>query len=172
MPKDATQRAVAAKELDIWIVGEIRRETVIQHLASRGYQILADDDPATRVLFGMPKTAPAADIVAEISPKRIVIAEVKGKNISHALTQLRATAAAAADRYVMIECKIYCKYPTPPSAHSEFSMPGSGLGFRALRIFGSAYPSEWLLYEYKEHSSTELVRISGNPVTIVFGPHE
>jgi hypothetical protein len=169
MPKDATQRAVEAHEIDVWIVGEIRRETVVQYFASRGYKILADDDPATRELFDL-RTGPIADIVAEVSPNRIIIAEVKGKNISHALKQLSATAAAASKQYMAIECKIFCKYPTPP--RSEFPMPGDRLGYRAVRVFKTAYPAEWLLYEYRENSDPVLVEIACNPVTIVFGPHD
>jgi hypothetical protein len=168
MPKDAHQVAQESREIDIWIVGEVRRETVIQYLASRGYRVIAQDDPETRRLFEIPE-GPAADIVAEISEKRVLIAEVKGKDIDHALRQLRATAGAAAKKYAYIECKIFCKYPTPST--SEFGMPGNALGFRALRVFGTAYPSEWLLYENREKSSPELIRIGDVPVTIVFGPH-
>ena len=65
------------KELGIALEALEREEAVVNHMAGKGYRVLATSDVATRSLLKMKQNQPAADIVAEITRQRVVIAEVR-----------------------------------------------------------------------------------------------
>jgi hypothetical protein len=62
----------------------------------------------------MPADARVADVVIEASRRHAIVAEVKGSDIAHALTQLRSTVSYVRRQYDYVECKIFLKTPTLP----------------------------------------------------------
>ena len=75
----------------------------------------------------------------------------------------------AAGRYTSIACKVYVRKPAPQG--DAVDLRGGGYGLRAVRIFRSSFPGEWILYEYDGSGQTKVVCIGSEPVSIVFGPH-
>lgn len=155
----------------IALEAHLREEAVVNHLAGLGYNVLSTSDTGTRQLFRMSPALPAADIVAAITRHRLVIAEVKGSDLEHALTQLRNTALAAHPFYPCVECKVFVRNQTPdPSTHAV-GFRGGLLGYRGVRIFRAAFPGEWVLFENLADEKTRVVEIGTQPVTVVFGPY-
>jgi hypothetical protein len=70
----------------------------------------------------MSPNSKAADLVVEVTDKHLILAEVKGLRIADAIEQLSETADAARKKYPAVDCKIFCKYPTP--SDNEFLMTG------------------------------------------------
>jgi hypothetical protein len=153
----------------IALEASMREEAVVNFFAKKGYAVLSTSDAETRRLFKMSSTAPAADIVVEVTKARLIIAEVKGSDIEHALRQLRSTAEFAKGKYVCIDCKIFVRNQTPHG--DSVDIRGGHCGYRCVRIFRAGFPGEWVLYEYDEKGNTQLVRAGTENVTVVFGPH-
>jgi hypothetical protein len=166
---DPYRELVRKRELGIAIEALMREEAVVNHFATRGYRVLATSDAETRNLFKMRANQPAADIVAEVARQRLIIAEVKGTDIDHALMQLQNTALLARSTYAHVECKIFVRNFAPKS--DTVDLRGGRYGFRGVRVFKSGFPGEWLLYEYGSAGDTHLVRIGSEGVSVIFGPH-
>jgi len=169
VPTDPYRELVQRNQLAIKVESLMREETVVNHFAARGYKVLSTDDDETRRVLKMVKAQPAADILAEVTPQRLIVAEVKGSEVDRALTQLESTAKSAQVRYPHIECKIYVRNNAPSGDAAD--LRGGHYGFRAVRVFHSQFPGEWLLFEYEHNGGTKAVRIASQPVMIVFGPH-
>jgi len=169
VPTDPYRELVQRKQLAIKVESLMREETVVNHYAARGYRVLSTDDDETRSVLKMAEAQPAADILAEVTPLRLIIAEVKGSDLDYALTQLESTARSAQVRYPHIECKIFVRNKVPATDAAD--LRGGRYGFRAVRVFRSQFPGEWLLYAYEQNGGTRAVRVASQPVTIVFGPH-
>ncbi|MGH9629266.1 MAG: hypothetical protein ACRD7E_13175, partial [Bryobacteraceae bacterium] len=169
MPADPHRALVQKKELAIAIEALMREEAVVNYYAARGKKVISLDDNQTRSVLHMSAAEPAADILVELGPNQLIIAEVKGSNLDRALTQLQNTARKAAVRYQSIACKIYVRNQAPRGYAVD--LRGGGYGFRAVRVFHGSFPGEWLLYEYDGSGGTKLIRIGSDPVCIIFGPH-
>ena len=169
MPTDRHREAVQKREVAIAIEALMREESVANYFASRFYKILSSEDRQTRTFLGMSASEPAADLLAEVSPYRLIIAEVKGSDLDRAVVQLQSTARRAHGRYTSIACKIFLRNVPPNS--DAVDLRGGRYGYRAVRIFRASFPGEWILYEYDSSGGTRLVCIGAEPVTVVFGPH-
>ena len=169
MPTDPHRALVQKRELAIAIEALMREEAVVNYYSARGKKVISVDDNQTRAVLNMGGAEPAADILVELGPKQLVVAEVKGSDIDRALTQLQNTARRAAVRYHSIACKIYVRNHAPRADASD--LRGGRYGFRAVRVFHSSFPGEWILYEYDSSGQTKPVRIGTDPVCIIFGPH-
>src|SRR5689334_969785 len=90
----------------------MREDIVVDLYAKRGYEILTRTEDDTRRAFGMPE-GPTADMVIKVSPRKAIIAEVKGSDVAHALIQLKQTALYVRRQYEFVECKIFVKTLTP-----------------------------------------------------------
>lgn len=167
MPIDPHRALVQKKELAIAIEALMREEAVVNHYAARGKKVISVDDNQTRAVLNMVAAEPAADILIELGPGQLLIAEVKGSDLDRALTQLQNTARKAVGRYPSVACKIYVRNQAPVG--DAVNLRGGGYGFRAVRILHRT--GEWVLYEYEGSGQTKLVRIGSDPVCIVFGPH-
>lgn len=84
------------------------------------------DDNQTRTVLKMVEAEPAADILVEMGPGQLVIAEVEGSNLDRALTQLRSTARKATGRYQNIACKIFVRNQAPVLTRSTFTEEDMG----------------------------------------------
>lgn len=169
MPIDPHRALVQKRELAIAIEALMREEAVVNYYAARGKKVISVDDNQTRAVLNMGGAEPAADILVELSPGQLVIAEVKGSDLDRALMQLQSTARKAALRYPSIACKIFVRNHPPRT--EAVDLRGGGYGFRAVRIFHNSFPGEWILYEYNGSDQTKPVRIGSEPVCIIFGPH-
>ena len=169
MPSDPHRALVQKRELAVAIEALMREEAVVNYYAARGKNVISVDDKQTRAVLKMGGAEPAADILIELSPGQLVIAEVKGSDLDRALTQLHSTARKAAYRYPNIACKIFVRNQAPRG--DAVDLRGGGYGFRAVRIFHRGFPGEWILYEYDSSGQTKPVTIGSEPVCIVFGPH-
>jgi hypothetical protein len=166
---DPHRELVRKRELGIAIEALMREEAVVNHYATLGYRVLSTNDDETRSLFKMSERDPAADVVAEVTKHRLIIAEVKGSDVGRALTQLENTARFAQKRYPCVECKIFVKNWAPRV--DAVDIRGGHCGFRGVRVFKAGFPGEWLLYAYDAAGGTSLIRIASGNVTVVFGPH-
>jgi len=169
MPVDPHRALVQKRELAIAIEGLMREEAVVNHYAARGKKVISVDDKQTRAVLGMVGAEPAADVLVEFAPGQLVVAEVKGSDLDRALKQLENTARHAAGRYPSIACKIYIRNHAPRT--DAVDLRGGRYGFRAVRIFHSTFPGEWILYRYDGSGQTSPVRIGSDQVSVVFGPH-
>jgi hypothetical protein len=169
VPADPHRALIQKRELAIAIEALMREEAVVNHYAARGKKVISVDDNQTRAVLNMGGAEPAADILVELSPGQLVIAEVKGSNLDRALAQLQNTARKAALRYPGIACKIFVRNQPPRS--DAVDLRGGGYGFRAVRIFHSGFPGEWILFEYNGSGQTKPITIGSEPVCIIFGPH-
>ncbi len=169
VPTDPYRELIRRKQFAIKVESLMREEAVVNYFAARGYKVLSTDENQTRNVLKMLGRPPAADVLAEVTSQRLIIAEVKGSDVHHALTQLENTARSAQGRYPYIECKIYVRTHAP--ATDIVDLHGGHCGYRAVRVFHSQFPGEWLLYEYDQNGMTKQVRIASQPVMIVFGPH-
>lgn len=147
----------------------MREEAVVNHYAARGKKVISVDDKQTRAVLNMTAGEPAADVLVELGPAQLVIAEVKGSDLDRALKQLENTARHAIRRYPSIACKIYVRNQAPRS--DAIDLRGGGYGFRAVRVFHSTFPGEWVLYRYDGAGQSAPVRIGSDPVCVIFGPH-
>jgi hypothetical protein len=156
---------------DVAFQSLLREEKVASYLRSRGYQILSAGDDQTRAAFAIPKGRKAADIVAQVSAHRAIVAEVKGRTgLDDALGQLEATVAPVRAKFPFVECKVFTAIPPPTG--DVFTLRGSNfspLGYRALRVFHSGFPGEWPLWRIKSDGSAEAVRLGSGIVSVVFG---
>ena len=168
MPADPYRTLVQKRELAIAIEALMREEAVVNYYASRGKKVISVDDNQTRAFLKMVGAEPAADILVEIGPGQLVIAEVKGSDLNRALTQLHNTVGKATAHYRNIACKIFVRNSAPPG--DAVDLRGGRFGFRAVRIFQRSFPGEWILYEYDGSGQTKPVRIGSEPVCVIFGP--
>jgi hypothetical protein len=136
MPTDPHRALVQKRELAIAIEALMREEAVVNYYAARGKKVISVDDNQTRAVLNMVRTEPAADILVELGPLQLVVAEVKGSNLDRALEQLQSTARKAAARYHSIACKIYVRNQAPRD--DAVDLRGGRYGFRAVRIFHSS----------------------------------
>jgi hypothetical protein len=166
---DQYRELVKKREEAIAIEASMREEAVVNHFATRGYKVLSTNDNQTRQVLNMIPGERAADILAEVSPQRLIIAEVKGSDLDGALTQLQNTARRAQGQYASIACKVFVRNFAPGT--DSVDLRGGRYGYRALRVFHARFPGEWILYEYDSAQNTRLVEIGSEAVTIVFGPH-
>jgi len=155
----------------IALEAHLREEAVVNHFATRGYSVLSTSDSATRRLFRMSPAQPAADVVAAITRHRLVIAEVKGSDLEHALTQLRTTALAAHPFYPCVECKVFVKNQTPDPSTQTVGFRGGLLGYRGVKIFKAAFPANGFCSRTFPRDKTRVVEIGTQAVTVVFGPY-
>jgi len=169
MPIDPHRALVQKKELAIAIEAVIREEAVVNYYAARGKKVISTDENQTRSILKMASAERAADILIEMGPRQLTIAEVKGSDIDRALTQLESTAKKAAQHYSHISCKIFVRNQAPRG--DAVDLRGGRYGFRAVRIFRGAFPGEWTLFEYDGSARTKPVHIGSETVCIVFGPH-
>lgn len=169
MANDPHREAIQARETAIALEALMREEAVVNYYAARGKKVLSTTDQETRTVLHMGVREPAADVLVELGPQQLIIAEVKGTNLDRALVQLASTAQKAALRYPNISCKIYARSQAPPG--DAIDLRGGGYGFRAVRIFHRGFPGEWVLYEYEASGKSRLVEIGSGPVCIAFGPH-
>ena len=170
MSADKYRELIQKRELDIKILSLMREEAVVNYYAGRGYRIVSQSDDETRIVFGISRSQKAADVVVEVSRGYAIIAEVKGKDIASALAQLRSTYPLVQRRYPYVRCTIFCSNAVPTDA--DATLPGGHCGYRAVRLFHARFPGEWLLQELQEdHSSPPFVRVGGEVVHVVFGPH-
>lgn len=169
MPNDPYRALIRRRETAIAVEALMREEAVVNYYAARGKKVISADDRQTRAVLNMAATEPAADVLVEFGPTQLVIAEVKGSNIDRALTQLKSTASRAATRYLNVACKIFVRNQAPGG--DAVDLRGGGYGFRAIRVFRSSFPGEWLLYEYDASGQSKPVQIGSNQVCVVFGPH-
>jgi|RhiMethySRZTD1v2_1073278.scaffolds.fasta_scaffold15297_9 hypothetical protein len=170
-PLDPYQAAKARQQYDVQYQALLRQDEVIRHYQSKQYEIVCDDDVATRKAFGI-AAGPVADLVVRVDQNHAIIAEVKGKDLDHALEQLAATVEPVRKKFRYIACKVLTAIPVPPV--DRVSIPGANfsvLGYEAIRLFHRGFPGEWpLLKILNESGSTEFVRLGDEPVSIVFGP--
>lgn len=168
---DRHQLARAEQQYEVQYQALLRQDEVIRHYTSKQYGIVCDDDVATRKAFGI-STGPVADLVVQVDQNHAVIAEVKGKDLDHALEQLAATVGPVRKRFRYVACKVFTAIPVPPV--DRVRIPGgnfSVLGYEAICVFHRGFPGEWpLLKILNESGSTEFVRLGDEPVSIVFGP--
>ena len=155
----------------IALEAHLREEAVVNHLAARGYNVISTSDTDTRRAFQMPRAQPAADLAAAVTRHRLILAEVKGSDLEHALTQLKVTAQYAHAFYPCIECKVFVRNQAPDPNTEAVNFQGGRFGYRGVRIFRAAFPGEWVLFEYLEGERTRAVEIGAQPVTVVFGPY-
>lgn len=171
MSDDDYRQAKRAFDDDIAFQGLLREERVANYLRSRGYEILSETDEQTRKVFGI-RGGRAADIVAQVSPHRAIVAEVKGRTgVDDALRQLDATVGQVRAKFPIVECKVFTAI-APPAGNTVTLYGGnfSRLGYRAVRVFHSGFPGEWPLFRVtSEDGSTEAVRFGNEAVCIVFG---
>jgi len=168
MPLDEYQKLKRQQDDAIKLVSLKREQTVANYYAERGKNVIGSDKERIREICHMP-AGPVADLLIEMAPRELVIAEVKGGNLDKAVEQLQHTALHAPPQYLSVVCKIYAKNPTPPGDSVE--LRGGRFGFHAVRVFHAAYPGEWILYEYDGSGQTVPVMSGTNQVRIVFGPH-
>src|ERR1700728_2869821 len=152
MPIDRVREAVRKRELEIAILSLMREEAVVNYYAGKGYTVLCQTDDETRRVFGIPRGQKAADVVVQVTPARAIVAEVEGSNVDDALAQLENTLRAVRPRYPFVACKVFVKNATPPG--DTVDLRGGRYGYRAMRIFNSGFPGEWLLLEYQGDGST------------------
>jgi hypothetical protein len=149
----------------------MREELVVDLYASRFYQIISHDENETRSVFGIPAGSRAADVVVAPSKGRAIVAEVKGSDLSHAVEQLRSTSSYVRRQYPFVEYKVFLKTATP-ARQPAYLRGGVGeegrMGFRAVRVFHTHFPAEWLLVS---EATNEFVRVDGEVVSVIFGPY-
>jgi hypothetical protein len=168
---DPYREIIELEELRKKIHAIMREDAVVHHYQAqihgvRGYRVICATDEETRREFKIPSGQPAADVVVEVSPQRAIVAEVKGSNLEHALTQVRNTANHVRGRYALIECKIFLNRQ-PPGGSREFIYAL----YEVMRVYNRAFPAEWLLIEHKDPGDAgQFVRIDGQVVNVIFGP--
>jgi hypothetical protein len=169
--RDPHRLAKANYDYEVQFQALYRQDEVIRYYRSRHYEIICDDDPATRREFNIPE-GPAADLVVQVDPNRAIIAEVKGKDLDHALVQLAATVAPVRKRYRYVSCKVFTSIPVPPVDRVQLRGGNYAvLGYEAVCVFHRGFPGEWPLLRILDSSgATEFVRLGDDPVSIVFGP--
>jgi len=173
MPRqlDRFQIARSRDEYEVQFQALLRQDEVIRHYQAKQYEIVCDDDVATRKVFGIP-TGPVADLVVQVDRNHAIVAEVKGKDLDHALEQLAATVDAVRKRFRYVACKVFTAIPVPPV--DRVRIPGgnfSVLGYEAICVFHRGFPGEWPLMKILDESGrTEFVRLGDESVSIVFGP--
>lgn len=169
MPIDPHREAMKRHQLALAVEALMREEAVVNYYATRGKKVICADDKQTRALLKMTASEKVADVLIEMSPGHLVIAEVKGSDLDTAIEQLKSTAKRAAHLYNHITCKIYVRNKVPEGESAD--LRGGHLGYRALRVFHAGFPGEWLLYKYKDTGGHEPVRVGSEQVCIAFGPH-
>jgi len=169
MPFDPHRPAKERYHLAIEVQALMREEAVVNFYAARGKKVICTDDKQTRALLKMGATEKVADVLIEMAPGQLVIAEVKGSDIEHAIEQLKSTARRAAHLYPHIACKIYVRDNAPLG--ESVKLRGGRYGYRAVRVFHAGFPGEWILYEYDAMGATHPVRIGSDQACIAFGPH-
>jgi hypothetical protein len=149
----------------------MREDLVVRHYRSLGYAVLSEDDNGTRKLLDLPVKSKAADVIVQVSPHRLIVAEVKGKNIDDAFEQLRVTVDAVRRRlpqFQHIACKVFSAIAPPLGNAVDLS--GAPAGYRAVRTLWHGFPGEWPLWTIHPGGQTELLRIGSDPVNLIFGP--
>jgi hypothetical protein len=164
---------VKLHDVRIAVEALMREDLVVDLYERRSYRVITRTEAATREYFHMPMGA-TADVVIEVSPRRDIVAEVKGSDLAHALVQLRNTVKYVRKVYDFVECKAFLKTPTPPGNLASLR-GGEGeegrLGFVAMRVFHSHFPAEWLLLRHMDGGGRDFVRIDGQTVNVIFGPY-
>jgi hypothetical protein len=168
MPTDPHRALVQKRELAIAIEVLMREEAVVNHYAARGKKVISVDDNQTRTVLKMVEAEPAADILVEMGPGQLVIAEVEGSNLDRAVTQPKSTARKATGQYQNIACKIFVR--NQASRTDAVDLRGGRYGFRAIRIFQGSFLGEWILYEYDESGKTKPFGWDPTKYLFVFGP--
>jgi len=118
-PLDPYQAAKARQQYDVQYQALLRQDEVIRHYQSKQYEIVCDDDVATRKAFGI-AAGPVADLVVRVDQNHAIIAEVKGKDLDHALEQLAATVEPVRKKFHYIACKVFTAIPVPRWIESAF----------------------------------------------------
>ena len=170
MPFDPNKSAMQRHQLATAIQALMREEAVVNYYAARGKKVISTDDNQTRTLLKISAAEKAADVLIEMAPGQLVITEVKGSNLDSAIEQLKNTARRATHLYKHIACKIFVKNTAPAPPENNVELRGGRYGFRAVRVFRSDFPGEWILYEYDAMGATHPVKIGSDQVCIVFGP--
>ena len=163
MPIDPHRALVQKRELAIAIEALMREEAVVNYYAARGKKVISVDDNQTRAVLKMGGAEPAADILVELSPGQLVIAEVKGSDIDRALTQLKAQQGRQLGDIPALRAKSPFAITRPALTLLTFGV--ADIGFRAIRIFHNSFPGEWILYEYL--ARTKLSPLGSDPSRFV-----